>query len=223
MIMIYSHANLLTNLKAELYLTRSKMAQFLPNGVVFNAMVLCRSGTSANKAKECQPSFDSVDNLPWPLSVPWSGSFLISSNPSRDLIAHGIFGDIEDYIVSKYRENMIRRAPAIGQLRDDICVIFRSVFGEFEFADGIETPEYHNMGNQEAMLIKEKLSASYSKYSSQVEDIIKYCGKQSVILAHPFGDKDSVVVREAFEGFITVSGLSDCRSWLTLFIIGSQE
>jgi hypothetical protein len=195
---------------SKYYLARSETAMFRPGGVVYEAMMLCRAETPANKAKECQPSCH--DDLPWPLSVPWSGSFLISSNPTRDLISHGIFADIEEDIVSGYRKGMIASIAEIGQLRDDICGILCFTFGEFQFADGIETPEYHHhpksaAGIADRMLRKEQLSASYMTYTSQVEDIIKFCGKQSVMLAHPFGDKDSVVVREAFKGFITVSVL----------------
>jgi len=173
-------------------------------------MMLCRSGTSVADAKTLQPSRIDVEGLPWPLSVPWSGSFLTSSNPSRDLPAHGIFADIEAEIVPKYRETMIQSYPDIGDLRQNIASLLEFYQkAEFEFPDGIPDPEYDEemmvYEKPEAILLNERLSASHMRYNSQIEEIIKCCAKQPVMLAHPSGDLDSAVVREAFEDFITVS------------------
>jgi hypothetical protein len=190
-------------------------------------MLLCRAGTSASKAKECQPIVDH-DDLPWPLSVPWSGSFLTSSNPSRDFPAHGIFGQIEELVVSEYRAELIEGFEKIGDLRNQIVAVLSCYLdpgSKFEFADGIKTPSYslEKPMDLDSMLLEGRLKTSYENYNSQMLEIMKFCGKQSVMLAHPFGDKDSAVVRKAFEDFITVSSLSDCRRWLTFFIIGSRK
>ena len=79
----------------------------------------------------------------------------------------------------------------------------------FGFPDGINPPaldpkttfETHNK-----VFLNKRLKASHSRYTSQVEEIIKFCAKQLVMLVHPRGEKDIAEVQEAFEDFIYVSG-----------------
>ena len=183
-------ASLLTLTKGEAYLTRSKNPDFLPNGTVYEAM-------------KCSRNSDHTD-LPWPLRVRWSGSFQTSSNHKRDYPPHAIFADIEVEIVSKYRKKMIESFPDIGALRDKISKLLQD---DYSFPDGIKTPTYgKETGSMlESVLLVEQLSASHAEYARQIQAMIKFCGKKSVMLAHPSGDKDSAVVREGFKDFIDVS------------------
>ena len=192
------------------------MARFGPGGTIYEAMKLARKGQSVLLAQRSQPSVIDVEGLPWPLSVPWVGSFLTSSNPSRDLLRHGIFAEMEVELVAKYRELLIGDHEAIGNLRSEISLILEGYLGndiEFQFPDGIEIPSYGNKTQEKlaSILLSERLSTSHERYNNQVEDIIKFCARQPVMLAHPHGDEDSIVVREAFVDFINVSG-SACLS-----------
>lgn len=173
-------------------------------------MVVCRQGKGAYKSKSRQPATIIADDLPWPLSVPWSGSFLTSSNPARDFPRHGVYAAIEAYVVPLYRVDMIERYPEVGDLRNDISEILgQYVEGDepFAFADGIETPETYGVQHTQldAVLESDRLSDSFVRYHSEVKEIIRCCAKQTVMLAHPFGNQDSALVREAFEDFITVT------------------
>ena len=88
--------------------------------------MLAKGATTVKKAKKQQnPSLD-VEGLPWPLSVPWSGSFLLSSKPCRDYIAHGVFSDMEVMIVSMYRWKMIESSADISKLRDEMVGLLRN-------------------------------------------------------------------------------------------------
>jgi len=189
------------------------MKDFLLGGTVYEAMVLARAGTKVGQAKKWQPSRIDVEGLPWPLTVPWMGSFLTSSNPSRDLVKHGIFADMEVELVSKYRLKLVESCHTIGLLRGEIADFFTSFMDEeFVYPDDLDSPVYYKsqMKEVDTVVHNERLLASHLNYNKQVEEIIKFCGKQSVLLAHPSSDKDSVVVREAFEVFIDVSNcLSD--------------
>ena len=125
--------------KGPAWLERVGKKDFSPGGVVYEAMVLAKGTTTVEKAKKQQnPSLD-VEGLPWPLSVPWSGSFLLSSKPSRDYIAHGVFADMEVMIVSMYRRKMIESSADISELRDEMVGLLRKFYDDFRFADGIET------------------------------------------------------------------------------------
>lgn len=173
-------------------------------------MLMCHAGTSQDKALTCQPPRLVQKNLPWPLSVPWPGSFLISKNTSRDYIPHAIFADMEKEMVSSYREEMILETPEIGEIRGLVADQLTPFMNgqPFVFADGIEMPDYNDefrFVKLQAVLRQERLSASYLKYNTEMEHIVKFCEKRSVMLAHPSGDLDSVPVREAFGAFITVS------------------
>lgn len=172
--------------------------------------MLAKGATTVKKAKKQQnPSLD-VEGLPWPLSVPWSGSFLLSSKPCRDYIAHGVFSDMEVMIVSMYRWKMIESSADISELRDEMVGLLQKFYPDFRFADGIETwdgfkdEEFQDLNT---LLYDERLSASYLMYNSQVQEIIKFCAKQPVMLADPSGEKDSARVRAAFREFISVSFL----------------
>ena len=196
----------------EAWKERVKKVEFQPGGTVYEAMMLCRQGTSVAQAKECQPSPIDAEDLPWPLFAPWSGSFLTSANPSRDLVAHGIFADIEEKIVDSYRERMFMENPDICQLRIELRELLQTYMPEkvvFGFPDGIDPPALDpetTFETRDKVLLNERLKASHSRYASQVEEIIKFCAKQPVMLVHPEGEKDSAEVREAFDDFIYVSG-----------------
>ena len=196
--------------KGKAWLERADKKEFIPGGAVYQAMTLGRAGTKVAEAKVTQiPSID-IDGLPWPLSVPWSGSFLTSANPARDFPAHGIFADIEMEIVRTYRQRMIESSADIALLRGEIEALFREFYPNFQFADGIATPlEFNDEEFQDldTLLIEEKLKASHSKYVNQVEEIIKFCAKQSVLLAKPSGENDSARVRDRFDKFIRASFL----------------
>ena len=190
--------------------------------LITKAMSMCRSGQPVRKSKMSQPGLIDYEGLPWPLSVPWSGSFVTSANPSRDFPRHAMYGLIEEYIVPLYRVDMIQNTPEIGVLRDDISDILRQYLSDedYTFPDKIQTPERYEVrrfSQFQTVLHSDRLTESFSKYNNQVEDIIKSVAKHPVLLANPFGDKDSVVVREAFEGFIQVSG-SVCLSDSKVFI-----
>ena len=178
---------------------------------IHQAMTICRSsGQSVKVSKTCQPALIDYEGLPWPLSVPWSGSFLTSSNPTRDFPRHGVYALIEKHIVSLYREEMIQSTPEIGVLRSDIsCVLTKYLpDGTYTFADNIQTPELYEtrrFTELETVLHCDRLSKSFSNYNNQVEEIIKCVAKQTVLLANPFGDEDSYLVRGAFESFVDVS------------------
>ena len=173
-------------------------------------MAMCRQGTSVKEAKVLQPSRIDHEDLPWPLTVPWSGSFLVSSNANRDFISQGIFGVIEEELVRSYRADMLKQYPEIAELRQEISQIFSDhlpAATAFIFPDGIEDVLNDKVKYQEAssVLLQERLLASHSLYKSQLEEIIKFCGKQNVMLANPAGNQDSPEVRLAFKQFIEVS------------------
>jgi hypothetical protein len=196
--------------QGELYLRYKDSDDFKPNGKVYEAMLLERKGAH-NPKKSQRPVFQSNGNLLWPLSVPWSGCFLISANPARDFPRHGIVAAIEVDIVEQYRQKMINASPEIGMLRNDISQVLGTPSDPYRFADGLHTPskkEYSEMGEEdiEALVRRERLSASYARYGNEVQEIIKFCAKQSVMLAHPSGNEDSALVRDAFADFIDVSG-----------------
>jgi hypothetical protein len=187
-----------------------KDGTYHPSGSVYEAMMLCRQGSS--NLKRSQPNVNDAEGLPWPLQVPWSGSFITSQNPSRDLVAHGIFATMEVNLVKGYREKMILNHYEVGNLRHTIAQVlsfYLDANDEYHFADGIEVPVSYSGDALETLakvLLDEQLVVSYTKYNSEVEEIIKCCAKQSAMLAHPKGDLDSHVVRKAFSDFITVSG-----------------
>lgn len=174
---------------------------------------MCRSGSTVSKSKESQPAVIDYDGLPWPLSAPWSGSFLTSANPSRDFPKHGVYAGIEAHIVSIYREDMISAHPEIGYLRDDLKEVLRDYLHdqeEYEFPDGIETPHPYRqklLTKLDEALLKDQHSAAFSRYQGEVEDIIKFCSKQSVMLVQPGANEDNSEVRGAFTHFINVSGM----------------
>ena len=164
----------LTNFhKGKAWLERADKKEFIPGGAIYQAMTLGRAGTKVSEAKVTQIPSINIDGLPWPLSVPWSGSFLTLANPARDFPVHGIFADIEMEIVRTYRRRMIESSADIFMLRGAI----------------------------------EQLKASHLKYVSQVEEIIKFCAKQSVLLAKPSGKNDSAQVHDRFDKFIRASFL----------------
>lgn len=168
-----------------------------------------------NHPGDTQPRvFRSNEHLLWPLTVPWPNSFVTSSNPARDFPRHGVFAAIEVDIVDRYRQKMIYASPEIGKLRRDILDIlahYNTLDDPYRFPDGLITPEKDGYGekvdeNIDEFLRAQRLSASFKRYTSEVEEIMKFCGKQSVMLGHPSGSKDSIVVREIFDEFIEVSG-----------------
>lgn len=161
-----------------------------------------------------QESRINYEGVPWPLTVPWLGSFVWSANPARDFPRHGVFATIEEHVVSLYRETMITQNPEVGELREDIISIFNAYCREgssFTFADGIPTPDTYTKAfvQTEQVLLEERLSASFAKYRSEVNEIIQFCAKKSVMLAHPLDNRDSAPVRDAFDGLIAVS--LDCH------------
>lgn len=183
------------------------------NGPIYNAMKMAREGWSASKAQTVQQGLIDVEDLPWPLTTPWSRSFLTSGNFARDFHRHAVYGLVEKFIVASYRQMMIKSSYEIGQLRKDILKLLERYMPDFKFPDGIVTPsqkeynEVDNPDNLEDLLQTTNLTASFSKYNKDVEDIIKFCSKKSVMLANPNGSRDSAVVRRAFRKFIKVSGL----------------
>ena len=72
---------------------REKEIDFLLEGTVYQAMKAGKQNVKAKKGRI------NAQDLPWPLSVPWPGSFLKSSKPERDYLVHAIFADIEVEIV----------------------------------------------------------------------------------------------------------------------------
>ena len=197
--------------KGQAWLERAEKKDFHPGGAVYDAMELGRQGTSVAKAKKQQDTLD-IKGLPWPLSVPWSGSFLTSTKPRRDLVSHGVFADIEMAVVQSYRRKMIEKFRNIGSFRLHLEELLQSYMEEglkFKFADGINfTLDIYGeleFEEHETVLLNHRLSASSSQYKSEVNDIIKFFAKQPVMLSHPSGDKDSAKVRNAFKDFIEVS------------------
>ena len=57
--------------------------------------MICRAGQSAKQLRVVQPARIDHENLPWPLSVPWSGSFVSSQNPTR------VSGDMQYMLLSR--------------------------------------------------------------------------------------------------------------------------
>jgi hypothetical protein len=163
-------------------------------------MMKARKDTPFEAAKKSQPSRIDIEGLPWPLTVPWSKSFLTSKHAGRDYIPHMIYADIEATIVPLYRPKMIN--SQVEELRSEIAEVLGVHLPnrfDFEYPDDIvyDYDEDENwVENPESILLQERLSASHSKYNSQVEEIIKCCAKKSVMLAHPSGTYESAVVRE---------------------------
>jgi hypothetical protein len=193
------------------------METYKPGGKVYEAMMLAR-GSSVKKAKKTQPSVIDLEDLIWPLSVPWSGSFLTSANTARDFPRHGVFAGIEEHVVNRYREGMVHRIPEINNLRYQISLLLGDFLIKedegnhpvYTFPDKIPTLDEDDEGMEGVtelgpLLLQEQVSNSFTTYNREVEDIVKCCAKQSVMLAHPSGSKDSAVVREAFDAFIKVS------------------
>jgi hypothetical protein len=191
------------------------METYKPLGDVYVAMEMAKT-ESVTKAKKIQPEFIQYWGLIWPLRVPWSGSFLTSAHHARDFPRHGVFAGIEEYVVEQYREKMVLEICEIGSLRFRISELLTDYHSEHE--NGINStyifPDEYQVSpwadgltktSLETLLREEKLGQIFSKYKSEVEEIIKCCSKQSVMLAHPSGTQDSAVVRDAFKTFITVS------------------
>lgn len=206
--------------KADLYEKHKNSADFKPNGKVYNAMVLVKGSPANKNPKESQrPVFRSNEDLLWPLSAPWQGSYIISSNPARDFPRHGIYAAMEVEVVDMYRQRMINSSSEISMLRRDISELLGSFYppsaDPFQYPDGLNAPseeEFSQVADDDidALERSERSSASYERYAAQVQEIIKFCGKQPVMLAHPSGSRDSAVVRDAFDDFIKVSG-QECR------------
>ena len=80
---------------------------------------------------------------------------------------------------------------------------------EYEFTDGIKTPTNYSasFAPLQEVICSEKISTSFAMYTNEVNEIVKMCAKQSIMLAHPSHNLDSHRVREAFDGFISVSGI----------------
>lgn len=174
--------------------------------------MICRAGQSAKQLRVVQPARIDHENLPWPLSVPWSGSFVSSQNPTRDFWRHAVYAAIEAFVVPLYRDGMIKKYPEVGELRNDISSVLENYnTGEIEYAfpDGIKTPTNYSasFAPLQEVIRSEKISTSFAMYTNEVNEIVKMCAKQSVMLAHPSHNLDSHRVREAFDGFISVSGI----------------
>jgi len=209
--------------KADAFKTRTTQVEFNPGGKVYEAMLMCRTKRGADP-RLSQPSRIDIEGLPWPLSVPWPGSFLTSGNAARDFNAHAVFADMEKETVKGYREQMISSHIDIGDLRNEIVNLLGKYYAKEDpqavgwyFADSISLPAYNSdtsFEDREDTLLNDALNQSYSEYNSQVQEIIKFCARQPVMLAHPSGDKDNAFVRKAFQDFITVSSslcLSDFK------------
>ena len=105
---------------------------------------------------------------------------------------------------------MIESITGIGALCDEISRLLDKHYqGEgYSFPDSIKTLIYSENSQSvvlETLLLDKQLSASAIKYNKQLVKIIKYCGKQSILLAHPSGDEDCATVHEAFKEFISVT------------------
>ena len=168
-------------------------------------MTVSRDGSSVNKSMRVQKRpANEKGLLPWPLTVPWSGSFLTSKNPTRDFPEHGVYAGIEAHVVSMYRPAMVQGWTEIGMLRKSIADILGSYLAdgkEYYYPDNIQTPQIITESSDPG-------SSSFLRYYSQVEEIIKFCAKQQVMLAHPGLNKDSASVRKSFEQFTMVSGMT---------------
>lgn len=198
-------------------------------GPIHEAMKIARGDASTlSKARArakgnalLQPGRTDLEDLPWPLSVPWPGSFLTSNNIGRDFSKHAMFATIEAHVVSLYRLQMIEDSPAIGNLRDDLVETLSRYLPEgetFSLPDGIATPEYDvEMADEdvETMLKMEKQQAVFTAYETEILDMIKYCSKKKVLLAAPGGSLDNERVRKAFGAFIEVSLLINKKHLLT--------
>ena len=188
------------------------------DGPIHNAMKLAKSGWSAVKSKYLQPSIIDVEDqndkdIPWPLTMPWPGSFLASSNLLRDYPQHAIFALVEQQVVSLYRQKMIEESPAIGELHNGIMDILSRYLPDndfFVFPDGIQTPEnYEEKEDEEpnidTIILSDYWTTNCLEYATEISDIIKYCSKKKIMLAKPGGAMDNERVREHFEAFIEVS------------------
>lgn len=101
-------------------------------------MKLAKSEWSAVKSKHLQPSIIDIEDendkdIPWPLTMPWPGSFLASSNLLRNYPRHAIFALVEQQVISLYRQKMIEESPAIGELRNGIMNILSRYLPDDDF------------------------------------------------------------------------------------------
>ncbi|KAF8799686.1 hypothetical protein BYT27DRAFT_7316212, partial [Phlegmacium glaucopus] len=206
-------------LNSGLYKKYSKSPEVAVEGTIYKAMKLGKSGHSAiinkrsSRGQSMQFPTINVEGLPWPLTVPWVGSFLTSANPARDFPKHATFALIETEVVSLYRKDMIKACPTIGSLRLEISATLDHYQPadslKFKLPDGIKVPDAEDYENPvdddvpvETLVQNDQLASSFSDYTEELQDIIKYCGKKKIMLAVPGGSRDNERVRDAFEVFI---------------------
>jgi len=173
----------------ELYKKFERYSEVQKDGPLHKAMKLGKGGWSSIKSEGLQPGRINIEGLLWPLTVPWSNSFLTMSNIVRDFPRHAVSALVEKNVVELYHPEMIAELPAVGTLRREMTEILTRYLpdkDEFAFADGIQQTTYKEKKDikLESLLKNERQMTMFGGYNSELADIIKYCSKKKIIL-HP--------------------------------------